>query len=189
MKNVAIGEVYRYVAIRVSGRVVVQDHRCFIEAERSVACEYLGGNRASGRRWKSEVPACYARARGEMFARVLMGENRGARSMQPFIAVGVVEVPMRVDEMLDRVGANASQGLGDLGTRTSKTGVDEELTVASRKNGDISSRAKENTHVSTEALNADGGSCRSIAGLLDQAGRGDLILSEDPPGSEEGRAG
>jgi hypothetical protein len=38
-----------------------------------------------------------------MIAGILVRKDRSAFVMQPLIAVGVIEVPMRVDQELDRV--------------------------------------------------------------------------------------
>ena len=50
-----------------------------------------------------------------MFAGVLLGDDLCAGRMQPVIAVGMIEVPMGVDEMRDRIGAELGERLGDLG--------------------------------------------------------------------------
>jgi len=41
-----------------------------------------------------------------MLSRVRVSENNGTRGVQPFVAIGVVKVPMRVDELLDRIRAD-----------------------------------------------------------------------------------
>ena len=38
--------------------------------------------------------------------------------MQPFVAVGMIEVPVRIDEMRDGLGAELGEGLGDPGRDT-----------------------------------------------------------------------
>jgi hypothetical protein len=37
-----------------------------------------------------------------MLAPILMGKDRSTFAMQPFVPVGVIEVPVRVDQMSDR---------------------------------------------------------------------------------------
>jgi hypothetical protein len=49
-----------------------------------------------------------------MLARVLLGDDLCAGRMQPFIAVGMVEVPVRIDEMGDGIGAEGLKSFGDL---------------------------------------------------------------------------
>jgi hypothetical protein len=43
-----------------------------------------------------------------------MSENNCTLRVQPFVTIGVVKVPMRVDQMLDRIGADGGKRVGDL---------------------------------------------------------------------------
>jgi len=50
-----------------------------------------------------------------VFAGIFVGGDFGPDGMQPFVAVGVIEMPVRVDQMPDRLGTDAIQGPGDSG--------------------------------------------------------------------------
>ena len=63
--------------------------------------EDFGGNRACGRWREGEIPTFHARCRGKVLSSVLMREDCRALRMHPLIAVGVIEMPVRVDEMFD----------------------------------------------------------------------------------------
>ena len=72
-----------------------------------------------------------------MLARVLVGENGCTGGVQPFVTVSVVKMPVGVDEVLDRIGTNPGESVGDLGACTRKTSVDEKFSVAAWEDGDI----------------------------------------------------
>jgi hypothetical protein len=52
-----------------------------------------------------------------MLPRVFLGDNLCACGMQPFVATGMIEMPMGVDKVRDRIGSKTSESLGDLGAR------------------------------------------------------------------------
>jgi len=61
---------------------------------------------------------------------------RRALAVQPLIAVGVVEVPMGVDQVVDRIEAEAVLCFQDARTRRSDT-IDEHLAVGAGQDGDV----------------------------------------------------
>jgi hypothetical protein len=70
-----------------------------IKVQRFFLIEDLGGNRARRRRWEGKVPTFHAGSPGKG---VLMRQDCRVLRMHPFIAVGVIDMPVRVDEMFDR---------------------------------------------------------------------------------------
>ena len=58
------------------------------------------------------------------------------------------------------------QGGCNLWTRTRKTGVDKQLTVAPGKDGDISASAHEDANVAAEFLGGDCSGCCCFSGRL-----------------------
>jgi hypothetical protein len=61
--------------------------------------------------------------------------------MQPFIAVGVIEVPVSVDEVLDRLGVEGIQGVRDPRPRDRETGVDKKFAAPTGQDGDVAAGA------------------------------------------------
>jgi hypothetical protein len=57
--------------------------------------------------------------------------------MQPFIARGVIEMPMRVDQVRNGIGAKIRQSFGELGTRRADAAIDEHLAIRPGQNGDV----------------------------------------------------
>ena len=57
---------------------------------------------ASARR-KGEVPIFDSRRDGKVFPRIFVRGDFSAHRMQPFVAVSVIEVPMGIDQVLDRI--------------------------------------------------------------------------------------
>jgi hypothetical protein len=94
--------------------------------------------------------------------------------MQPFVAVGVVEVPVCVDEVPDGIGAKRRKRVIDLWTGAGKASVDEELTVATGEDRDISASAHQDAYVAPKFLDSDGAGCGSFPGCLHEP----IILSE-----------
>src|SRR5207237_6179286 len=97
------------VAVSVTRAVVGEDDSGTIKVQVFLLIEDLGRNRACGRRREGEVPTLHARCRGKAFSSVLMREDRRALRMHPFIAVGMIEMPVRVDEMFERARVQLSK--------------------------------------------------------------------------------
>jgi hypothetical protein len=53
-----------------------------------------------------------------VFAGVFLRNDLRAGCMQPFVAIGMIEMPVGVDEMGDGIGAEISQRFGELGRET-----------------------------------------------------------------------
>src|SRR5262249_9049309 len=123
-----------------------------------------------GRRRKCEVPPFYPRIFRKVLAGVLVSQNGCARSVQPFIPIGVVEVPVRVDQVLDWIGANARESVGNLRAGAGKSGIANKLTVATGKHGDIASSAHQNAHVVAESLHCDRGAGCSFSCFFYETG-------------------
>ena len=90
-------------------RVVFQRERGSIEMERFVGGEQLSRQSAGRRRRKGEVPAFNASADGKMLACVFVRRDFSADRMKPFVAIGVIEMPVRIDQMLNRIAAQTRQ--------------------------------------------------------------------------------
>jgi len=67
----------------------------------------------------------------------------------------VIEVPVRVDEVLDRVGAYPRKGISDFGTCAGETGVEEKLAVWTCEHRDVSAGTDENANVVAQSLDRD----------------------------------
>jgi hypothetical protein len=96
-----------------------------------------------------------------------MSKDFGACSMQPFVAVRVVHMPMGIDKVLDRVGVDACEGLRDVGLRDGKTRVDEQLAVLSSKDSDIPTRAHEHADVVAQRFDDDCGGGSGLSHCVD----------------------
>src|SRR3984893_6277080 len=86
--------------------------------------------------------------------------------MQPIVAVAWIEVPVRVDEVRDRIGAESGERLGELGTRYADAGIDEDLAIHSRQHGDVAAGALEHADIVSQLVSLDG---RYRGAVLDQA--------------------
>src|SRR5260370_779826 len=118
------------VAVGVCGSVGLEGDSRAVELHSPLIVEDFRRNCSGGRGREGEVPALNSRRSREVLSRVRVRENNCTGRVQPFVAIGVVKVPMRVDEVLDRIGADGCKRVGDLWTGAGKASIDEELTVA-----------------------------------------------------------
>src|SRR4029453_18397343 len=96
MDDVSIREVDRDIRVSVRRRIVLQCQCCSVEMQSLFGVEYFCWQ-SSGRRWREvEIPILNSRGNGKMFSRVLVRSDFSAYRMQPFIAIGVIEVPMGI---------------------------------------------------------------------------------------------
>jgi hypothetical protein len=132
---------------------------------RSLANTSLG-ERAGRRGQEIVVPVLDPLDTGKVLAGILLRDDLGSNRMQPFVAVGMVEVPVRVDEVGDWIDAELRQRLGDLGTRYADAGVDEHLAVGAGQNGDVAPGAFEDADIVAQSVRDDR---RNGGAVLDQA--------------------
>jgi hypothetical protein len=62
---------------------------------------------------------------------------------------------VRVDEVLDRIGANACKCITDSWTRTDIPSVNKKLAFATGQNGNVASRAHKDAYVAAKFPDAD----------------------------------
>src|SRR4029077_15834758 len=97
MDYVSIREFDRYIGVRVGWWIVFERERRAIEMERFLATEQLCRQSTGRRERKSEVPAVNASGDENICPCVLVRGNLSADRMQPFVAVSVIEMPVRID--------------------------------------------------------------------------------------------
>src|SRR5215467_2530136 len=149
MQDIGFSEVNVDVAIGVSGCIGSERDLLSITFQCALAGEHFTGNRAGRRRRKCEVPSFYPCVLRKMLPCVLMGQYCCAGRMQPFISVRVVEVPMRIDKVLDWVGANARKSVGNFRPCAGESGIDQEFTVATGEDRDVASSPHQDVYVAT----------------------------------------
>ena len=77
-------------------------------------------------------PSTRCRTR-EPLARVFVRDNGRSSVVEPVVAIRVVEVPMCVDQVLDRIVADAGKGLCDSGPGHGDAGIDQQFAIRSRE--------------------------------------------------------
>ncbi len=103
-----------------------------------------------------------------MLARVRVGEDRRAGGMQPFVPIGVVEMPMRVDQMLDRIVAEGGERLGNLGSSAGNPSVHQQLSIGPRQNRDVPTGSHEHADVPAKRLHVNLRRLSGLANLRDE---------------------
>src|ERR1700731_2208574 len=103
---------------------------------------------------------------GKMLAGVFMSNDLCPDGIQPYVAVGMIEMPVRVDQVRDGIGAKIGKSSGDLRTRYTNTGIDKHFAVGAGQDGDVSAGALEYADVVSQLVRNDG---RHGGAILDQA--------------------
>jgi hypothetical protein len=68
----------------------------------------------------------------------------------------MVEVPVRVDQVRDGIGAEIGESFGHLRARYADAGVDQHLAVGARQHGDVSTGAFEHADIVSQLVRDDG---------------------------------
>src|SRR5436189_3668616 len=97
----------------------------FSSAKTSPGIAPVGGRR------KSKVPPFHSRRCREMLPGIFVGENVCAVLMHPFVAVAMVEMPVRINEMLNGFGTQFCQSVGDFCARSCIARINDQFAVRS----------------------------------------------------------
>ena len=133
-----------------------------IEVKRLVRSESLarhGGQRRCG---EAVFPVLDPHGRLEMLVRVFMRNDGGALRIQPLVAVGVIEVPVGVDQVGDWIAAEAVDRFEDAAARCGDAGIDKHLAVGARQDGDVAARALDDRDIAAQLMELDGGFCCGV---------------------------
>ena len=184
--DVGVGEVDGDVGVGVGGVEVGEVEGFAVGGDGFVLVEDDGGESAGGCRGEVGVEGGDLLGGAEALAGVFVGDDGGAGGVEPLVAVGVVEVPVGVDEVLDGVVGDGGEGLGDLGAGGGEAGVYEELAVGAGEDEDVAAGAHEDADVSAELLGGDfgGGTAGAhlgdgVAGLGEEGAGGEVCGSGD----------
>src|SRR5271168_3448278 len=82
--------------------------------------------------------------------------------MEPLVPAGMIEVPMRVDQMRHRLGAQAGQGPAELWLRNAYSSIDQHLSVRSCQHSNIAARALEDAYIASQVMSRDRRGCRAV---------------------------
>src|SRR6478736_2762498 len=85
--------------------------------------------------------------------------------MQPFIAISVIEMPVRVDQMLNWIIAKTHKCVLHLRARDS--GIDKHFAIAAGEHSYVSTRPFQNANVTAKLVDGDLGGSSGIADLDD----------------------
>src|SRR5262249_11411326 len=87
--------------------------------------------------------------------RIFMCNDRCSFTVQPCISIRVVEMPVRIDQMRDRVLAKAVGRFQDSPARCRDSSINENLAVHASQDGDIAPRALKYTNAATQPVDLD----------------------------------
>jgi hypothetical protein len=85
-----------------------------------------------------------------------MRKDGGALLVQPLVAVRVVEVPVGVDQVLDRIAAEVVDGFEDAGARRGDAGIDKQFAVGACRDGDVATRALDVRDIPAQLVELNG---------------------------------
>src|ERR1700730_171998 len=87
-----------------------------------------------------------------MLAGILVGNNLCSGRIEPLVSAGMIEVPMSIDQVCDRLGVQTRQGFSELRARHANSTINEYLSVGPRQDGNIATVSFENTHISAQLI-------------------------------------
>ncbi len=178
MEDVGIGEMDGDVGVGVGGVVMLEVEGFAVGLEGVLVGEEDGGQGVGREGWEGGIEEDDGLRSAKAEAGLLVGDDGGAGGVNPGIAVGVVVVPVGVDEALDGVGADGEEGLGDLRARGGDAGIDEDLALGAGEHGDVAAGAHEDADVAAKLLGGDLGGGGAFAGLDDHLGLLGLLGKE-----------
>ncbi len=129
MDDVCFSESHRDIAVGMCRTVVPEPYRRPIKLQAVLAGEHFAGNAAWRLGEEIVVPILHALDLGKIFSRILLCDDLRARCIEPSIAIGVIEVPMSVDQVSDRTRSEIRESFAELRLRDADTGVDQNLAV------------------------------------------------------------
>jgi hypothetical protein len=106
-----------------------------------------------------------------MLVGVCVGDNGCALGIEPRVAIGVIEVPVRVDQVFDWIATEAVGGFKDSGAGRSDPGIDEYCSVCTRQDTDVAARSLKDANVAAQLMNLNGGFGRAVANQIDDVAR------------------
>src|SRR5262249_52108046 len=101
---------------------------------------------------KIVIPIFDALDLGEMLAGVLVGDDFRSDRVEPLVSVGMIEVPMGIDQVCHRLDAEIRQGFGELRARHTNSSIDEHFSVSTRQTGNIAPGALEHAHIPAQLI-------------------------------------
>jgi hypothetical protein len=87
-----------------------------------------------------------------MFAGVFVGNDLCPDRMEPLVSTGVIEVPMRVDQVCDWLGVQIRQAFSELRARDANSSINKYLSVGTRQNSDIAAGTFKHAHISAQRV-------------------------------------
>src|SRR5580692_2542267 len=139
----------------MSWGVMLEGEGRTVEVNRVLVLKDSCGDRSGGRGRKCVNPAFHSRTRRKTFAGILVSQNTCARLVHPFVAAGVIEVPVRVDELFDGIRIDAGESRRNVRPCGNDFGIDQKLSVRTSKNGDVSTGAKQDADIAPKRLHRD----------------------------------
>ncbi|MEJ0016946.1 MAG: hypothetical protein WDN25_10320 [Acetobacteraceae bacterium] len=141
VQHVGAREHHADVAVGVRRLIAGKHHIHAVHPHRATAVQHVRRDRGRWRGGKIVVPVLDALRRGQVPPGIGVRNDRGAERVDPGIAVGVVEVPVRVDQPRDRIGAEFRQRALDIAPRRGDAGIHQQLAIGARQHGDVAARA------------------------------------------------
>ena len=115
-----------------------------------------------------------------MFPGIGVRQNSGSFGVDPFIPIGVIEMPVSVNQMFDRPWVEATKRIRDLGLRAGIARIDKQLAIRSSQDRNIPTGADERSQVSPQNL----GRNVCVRRLLPRHHHDAFVRGEEPAGSK-----
>src|SRR4030095_14422224 len=136
-------------------RIMIKRKRRAIEMKFDILLENFRWKCAFRSRRKTKVPTFDSCRDRKVFARIFVGGDLSSHRMQPFVAVSMIKVPVGIDQVLNRIGANTCQCFVNSRSRRINTSIDEKFPIAAGEHGNISTRTFKNADVAAQLRNGN----------------------------------
>src|SRR6266404_5096326 len=126
---------------------------------------------------------------GHALLSVFVGKDCGSRGVKMRVVIGMVEMPVGVDDVFNRSVAKAIESLFEPGPGGRNESVYDELAVGAVEDYHASAGAREHSDIVSELLRLDGSGVELGAHAREQLGRRRRLLSVARCGGAEQRRG
>jgi hypothetical protein len=169
--------------------VISEIERRSVELHLVLVGEHFARNAARWRGQEIVVPVLDPLNAGKMLAGVILRDDPGAGRMQPRIAVGMIEMPMRVDEVGNGLVAERGERFGYPRPGNADAGVDHHLAVGAGQHRDVAAGSLQRADVVAQLVGRDRRGRSAVLDQGDEAARFGIGLAGRQPSAGRGVGG
>lgn len=156
MENVRLFEVDEEISVGMGGGNGLEDDFFSAMVKGEAAAERACREGLIGCSGEVKVKRGEILRSGEPLSRFFVGDDSGSGIVKGKIAVGVIEVPVSIDQIFKRGGVELGEGLQDSRGGGGDATVDNDFSFGARENADVAACAGEHGDAAGEFGDLDG---------------------------------